>query len=269
VSVKAGLVPIVDVSVGDWIAERLRGPLGTVGSVVPRGFASYVRILHPVEFDNGRTQLTWAQVCQLTGRIPHALMQWVAIATPTAAAKLSAAPSDRWDDGDVQVGSLAPSALRALIDVLAPATGSQDCFHALWEGWGWVDGSGVQALSASDDGRIEPAPAPEPGVSAEVWTLPRLRLPHRDYLLFRGPLQAARDMGWQVSLSRFEPQSPSLLWPADHSWCVSTEIDFDSTLVGGPEDLLSAMLTTPGLDTWSIEPEDDLTYLADLPNSSS
>jgi hypothetical protein len=185
---KAGLELIADVSVGDWIAERLRGPLGTVGSVVPRGFAVYARILHPVELDNGRIPLTWAQVCQLTGRIPHALMQWAAIATPTAEAEVARASSGLWDDGDVQVGSLAPFALRALIDVLAPATGNQDCFHALWEGWGWVDGSGVTVFSGS---------APEPGVSAEVWALPRLRLPDREYLLFRGPLQAALEMGWQ------------------------------------------------------------------------
>jgi hypothetical protein len=269
VNMKAGLEPIADVSVGDWIAERLRGPLGTVGSVVPRDFAAYARILHPVEFDNGRRPLTWAQVCQLTGRVPHALMQWAAIATPTAGAEVATGSSGLWDDGDVQVGSLAPPALRALIDVLAPATGGQDCFHALWEGWGWVDGSGVIAFSFSDDGGIESAPAPEPGVSANVWALPRLRLPHRDYLLFRGPLQAALEMGWQGSSLGFEPQSPSLLWPADHSWCVSTEIDFDSTLVGGSEDLISAILTAPGLDAWPVDSDGDLTQFADLPNSPS
>ncbi|GII33023.1 hypothetical protein [Planotetraspora mira] len=51
---------------GDWIAERLRGPLGTVGAVVPRGFAAYARVLHPVELDDSRIPLTWAQVCQVT-----------------------------------------------------------------------------------------------------------------------------------------------------------------------------------------------------------
>jgi hypothetical protein len=264
---KGGLEPIADVSAGDWIAERLRGPLGTVGSVVPRGFAAYARVLHPVELRDGRTPLTWAQVCQLTGRIPHALMQWAAIATPTSAADVATAPSGFWDGGDVQVGSLAPSALGALIDILAPATGGQVCFHALWEGWGWVDGAGVKVFSISDDGRTELAPAPEPGVSAEVWALPRLRLPHRDYLLFRGPLQAALGMGWEGSPGGFEPQSPSMLWPASHSWCVSTEIDFEFTLVGGSEDLINAMLTAPGLDAWPVEPDDDLSAFADRPNS--
>lgn len=266
---KPGLEPVADVSGGDWIAERLRGLLGTVGSVVPRDFGRYARILHPVERDDGRAPLTWAQVCQLTGRVPHALMQWAAITTPTAEAEVATVRSGRWDGGHVRVGNLAPSALGALIDVLAPATGGQDCLHALWEGWGWVGGAGVRLISGTDGTRIEPAPAPERGVSAEVWALPRLRLPHRDYLLFRGPLRAALDLGWQGSPRGFEPQSPSLLWPADHTWCVSTEIDFDSTLVGGSDDLIRAVLTAPGLDAWPVQPDDDLTAFADRPNSSS
>src|SRR5438270_2538505 len=118
----ANLRPVAEVSSGDWIAERLRGPLGSVGSVVPRGFAAYARVLHPVELDNGRAPLTWTQVCQRTGRIPHARMQWHAITTPSAS-------SGRWAEGHPRVGNLAPSALGALIEVLAPATGSQDCCH--------------------------------------------------------------------------------------------------------------------------------------------
>ncbi len=193
-------------------------------------------------------------------------MQWAAIATPTD--EVATSPSGLWDDGDVRVGSLAPSALSALIDVLTPATGDQDCFHALWEGWGWVDGSGVKVLTLTDDGRVEPGPAVRPGVSAQVRALPRLHLPHREYLLFRGPLRAALHMGWEGSPGGFEPQSPSLFWPADHSWFVSTEIDFESTLVGGSAALISAVLTTPGLDAWPVEPDDDVTAYGDLPNSS-
>ena len=69
-----GLEPVVDVSVGGWIAERLRGPVGTVGSVVPRGFAAYARVLHPVEVGGDGAGMGWAQVCAMTGRVPHALM---------------------------------------------------------------------------------------------------------------------------------------------------------------------------------------------------
>ncbi|HEY8112093.1 MAG TPA: hypothetical protein VII16_04410 [Actinomycetes bacterium] len=263
-----GLEPVADVSAGDWIVEALPGLLGTVGSVVPRGLEAYARVLHPIEFFDGRRSLTWAELCRLTGRTPHALMQWGAITRPTADA-LGTAPSGVWDDGDVRVGSLAPPALRALIDALAPVTGAQDCFHALWEGWGWVDGSGIRILSAADDGRVLPECPPAPGVPPEVWALPRLRLPGRGYLLFRGPLQAALNMGWRGSPLGFQPQSPSLLWPTDHSWCIGTEIDFDSTLVGGSADHIDAVLAAPDLDAWPVESDDDLTAIGDRHNSSS
>lgn len=65
------------------------------------------------------------------------------------------------------------------------------------------------------------------------------------------------------------PPATDLLWPADHSWCVSTEIDSESTLVGGSKDLNSAMLTTPGLDAWPDEPDDDLAASTESPNTSS
>jgi hypothetical protein len=67
----------------------------------------------------------------------------------------------------------------------------------------------------------------------------------------------------------FQPQSPSLLWPTDHSWCIGTEIDFDSTLVGGSADVIAAVRAAPGLDAWPVEPDDDLTAIGDRLNFSS
>ncbi|HEU4420989.1 MAG TPA: hypothetical protein VFR67_00430, partial [Pilimelia sp.] len=96
----------------------------------------------------------------------------------------------------------------------------------------------------------------------------RLRLPDRSYLLFRGPLRAALEMGWRDSVMGFDPQSPSLLWPADRSWCVGTEIDFDSTLVGGSTDLVDAVLAAPGLEVWPVNPDDDLTAVGDRINTA-
>jgi hypothetical protein len=75
---------------------------------------------------------------------------------------------------------------------------------------------------------------------------PRLRHPGRDYLLFHGPLSAASRIGHQVTDSWFLPQSPSLLWAADESWLLATEIDFDSTLIGGSRPLIDAVLNAPG-----------------------
>ncbi len=88
---------------------------------------------------------------------------------------------------------------------------------------------------------------------------PRLRLPGRDYLLFRGPLHAALSIGEESPDGWDERQSPSLLWPADRSWCLGTEIDFDSTLIGGSQQLIDAVLDAPGLEAWRIDAADDLT----------
>ncbi|GAA4472155.1 hypothetical protein GCM10023170_091600 [Phytohabitans houttuyneae] len=215
------LTPLADVTPGDWIVTRLRGLDGTVGSVVPPGFAAYARVPHPVE----------------TGDDPG---------------------------GDVRVGSLAPAALATLLDVLAPATGDQECYHALWEGWGWVDGGGVAAWAVDEERGGPPVRLPvTPGVSPRVWGLPRLRLPGRDYLLFRGPLRAALEMGWhQPAPFGFTPQSPSLLWPADRSWCVATEVDDTATFVGGPQAVVDRVVHSPVLAATPASPVDKLVWTA-------
>jgi hypothetical protein len=47
---------------------------------------------------------------------------------------------------------------------------------------------------------------------------------------------------------------------------VASEIDFDSTLVGGTEQLIGAILAEPGLDAWAVDPDDSLAYDADKIN---
>jgi hypothetical protein len=54
--------------------------------------------------------------------------------------------------------------------------------------------------------------------------------------------------------------SANLFWPADRSWCVATEVDFDSTLVGGDTALIAAILAAPELEVWEVEPSDDLAW---------
>ena len=218
---------IEDVTVGDWIAPRL-GPFGgRVGSVVPRGFAAYARVLHPARGEDDRER-GWAEVCAATGRTAHALMQWSAIAPERPGAEPA-------------VGSLGRRPLQDLCRVVAAHTApGLDHFFALWEGWGWV----VPGAYPADT--------------------PRLRLPHRDHLLFTGPLPEAPlfdDGPW--------PQSPSLFWPADRSWCVATEIDFDSTLVGGTVELVAAVLAAPGLEAWPVDVDDSLAHDGDQVNRRS
>ena len=232
----------------------------------------------PDELVPQQARLTWAQVCRRTGRTPHALMQWRSITTPAPAggalsqARLPVTDEGLWEEVSVQEGTLEPAALAALLDVLAPFTGEQECHHALWEGYGWLTGSSafmVFAYADSDGGPPPPPPqrAEVPHELRRALDAPRLMLPGRDYLLFAGPLRAALSMGHQVTEDWFDPQSPNLLWPLDRSWCLASEIDFDSTLIAGSAELIEAVLAAPGLEAWQVTEDDDLGFFADTLNT--
>lgn len=237
--------PLTDVRAGDWIAPRL-GPFGaTVGGIVPRGFAAYARVLHPAPTD---PPTTWATVCAATGATPHASMQWSAITR-----------GQRGDDP--AIGNLEPPTLYDLCAALGRHTIEQPWFFAVWDGWGWLhDGASVR-LQASTDGS-DPQVLP-PAYPRKIVAGPKVALPHRDYLLFSGPPDLVDRLG--------DPQgpwarSPSLFWPSDRSWCVATEIDLDSTLVGGPAELVDAVLAAPGLEAWPIGVDDSLAADGDTIN---
>ena len=85
---------------------------------------------------------------------------------------------------------------------------------------------------------------------------PRLALPQRTYLLHAGPLARALELG----------RSPNLLWPADRSWFLASEIDFDSTLVGGSRDLAAAILGDPQIEAARVREDDSLRFDADAVN---
>jgi hypothetical protein len=64
-----------------WLAKRLR-PFGSeVASIVPDGFAAYLRILHPAHGAN-MEPLRWADVAARCGHTMHRLAQFHAISRP-------------------------------------------------------------------------------------------------------------------------------------------------------------------------------------------
>ena len=63
--------------------------------------------------------------------------------------------------------------------------------------------------------------------------------------------------------------APNLIWPADDSWFVVSEIDFDSTLVGGSSMLINAIVESPKLEAWQVEPVDSLADDADKVNRAT
>ncbi|MDO5494425.1 MAG: hypothetical protein Q4G64_01765, partial [bacterium] len=257
---------LADVSAGGWIREYLTGFGGAAArNVIPAAFPAYARVFHPVEEQSDPPVFhRWAEVAAVTGREFHPGAQWHHL---IGASRPHPHGSPLWpqDLGEPRVGHLEVADLLALAGVLASFTRTpEEAYFAVWEGWGQLNGGSVR-FGIDEDGVAFSDPVP-PLLSEEERCLPKLETPGRAYHLLRGDLA---DLEAIVTLEEVEipgggtwsdHQSPSLWWPADRAWCVATEIDFDSTLVGGSAAAIDAVLASPDLEALPIHPDIDLTW---------
>ncbi len=193
-----------------WLEERLTTSAQRVASFLPGHFAAYARLYHPFVM-GGLDPVapgTWQELAARYGREVRDPMTAEAFAL------------DGVPDAQARVGTLSPEVIEVLLEHLRPATGTPaQCYFALWSGFG---------------GSIVPHDLE-----------PQLRLPHREYHLFSGPLEAART---SYDAAPWAHQFANLWWPADRAWCVASEIDHAWSYVGGPEPLIEAILRDPRLD---------------------
>lgn len=216
-----------DGTAGDWIRPRL---LAWHGDGVPAGGVV------PTGFDRIVRVLhpagdgrSWAEVAAASGTRVHPLAQWACLSPGFDG-------TGRSGDVDPEEGSIPAETLAAVLDH-CPAEG--EVFHAVWEGFGTWD-------------------VPEVGVEG------LLLLPHREYRVFAGPRAAFTS--WP-GMGESWPQSANLVWPADRSWCIATEIDWDSTLVACSAEVAAALLADPRLESFEVAAEDDLSWLGDTVNA--
>ena len=209
-----------DVSEARWVEESLSA-FGTLRSLLPDGFAAYGRIFHPAYLNRDEERpVRWSTVAEWTGRTIHPLMQFERIAG------LSEDPHDMYKDppwGSLpQRGSIPERECRTLVEALRSFTSTPaNCFFCLWEGYGNINTRLYKASS-------------------------RVRAPGRDYLLFRGPIDAI--MAFLAGDRPFWGDSPNIWWPEDRAWCVATDIDLYDTYVGGIEECIEAILNNPDLE---------------------
>jgi hypothetical protein len=285
---------VTDVRRGDWVRDRL-GPFGgQVGSVVPRGFDAYARVLHRAT-DRGVEPVRWADVAAATGATLHPTAQWWRVARrpevyagqptvahdgpwpsgwpPEGAEGTRRGEPREWPGGDPMEGRLDPDQLAAIVGVLRGFTDPDAITAAFWEGSSWQGGMRLILHAGRRPWwRRRPRPQPtDPDVDPAVLAGPKLELPQRAYLVFAGALDdvaalASRTATADVSPFRPDGRTPSLLWPDDRTWCVGTEVDFDSTLVGGGRALIDAILADPALEAFEVGPDDSLAYDADPVN---
>lgn len=255
-------------SAGAWIEPELTGEFGSVVGTVPDRFNAYARILHPAKDQDG--PVTWAQVAAARGRKVHPLVQW-----RTLTERDSPGSGDRpWPGGEPALGDLSLSLLVPLCKLLAEHTSeAESCFYGIWAGRTWTT---FTAVHDDTSGEIPPPPSWHStedlsfAFSSTKPEQPLLHLPRdagRDYHVLRGPLSAlaATSEGLDPALESL-PTSPSMIWPQDRAWFLASDIDFDSTLVGGSENLVAAILEDSRFEAFQIGKQDLLTFDADRLN---
>lgn len=117
-------------------------------------------------------------------------------------------------------------------------------------------------------------PTWQPGVlSDEISRGTRLELPQRSYVLFTASTTSFTDASWPDLAPWVGPdeahawaQSPNVMWPADRSWVVVSEIDFDSTVVAGSAELIAQICAAPGLEALPLGAGADLSWTGDEVN---
>jgi hypothetical protein len=203
-------------------------------------------------------------VAAWSGRVMHPLAQFGALAAPVRGHGESPRP---WRESP-DVGTMPPDTLAALCDVLARHTGSAErCWFCVWDGYHSGVSSRVTAtFTASapppsgqaecEEGESAEGESLDAGLPAEIVNGPVVALPERTYLLLGGPLYAA----CELSMPGVSFQSPNLFWPDDHAWCAATEIDLDSTYLGGSPALVRDLLADERLEACPVS-EDDLVWV--------
>ncbi len=229
-----------DVSAGTWIAQRLHAFGSDVGAVVPPVFDAYCRVLHPawrVE-DRQSSKVRWATLVRSADRTLRGTTQFEELVLPQGVEPPS-------------VGRLEADELSALLEVLADSTDTVgDCWFGIWAGFGWIQGGDAIAELNPDRTADRVGVRTFSGLKA---TQAKLQIPGRDLLLYRGPVWAAAAFVEPPVL-----QTPNLWWPQDRAWCVASDIDLDSTYVGGAHELVDELLRDARLESLPVRVYDTI-----------
>lgn len=228
-----------DVSAGEWIAPFLKaftvahGDSG-VGSILPDAYDAYARVLHPAyrrsaDHRQSFERVRWAEVARANSRIVHPLVEWDFLIPDES--HVCGQP-DVWDTRPA-TGSIDPRVAEALCSVLVRHTSApEDCWYAIWDGNTALDDLG--------------------GLGG------RMQIFGREYMLVRDEVEVAD--------KELEGIGPSLWWPVDRAWCVSSDVDLMATYVGGTEACIAEIVDNPDLEAFPVRATDKITWDSDVVN---
>ena len=229
------LTLLMNVSAGRWIEDSLGTRFAYVESLVPKEYAAYARLFHPAKTDDYQS-VQWSEVAEWSGKTVHHLMAFEGISVPKAGFGTEDQP---WVH-DPEHGYTEWNDTNELVKLLSDFTGASDrCYFAVWDGYGSFSVGGMAMLSPSGGTPILP---PE-----GIEMVQRIKGVARDYILYTGPLSAIESF-FIVRPDLPDLDGPNIWWPEDRAWCVSTDIDLDSTYIGGSDDCIEALLAHPSLE---------------------
>lgn len=92
--------------------------------------------------------------------------------------------------------------------------------------------------------------------------MPKVSIPNRDYFLFQGSL--ADVAGWDTRikslLDDIEAPPPAFVWPADHAWCVTCDVDPHFASIGAAADAIDRLVANPHVDVVVDDPDTEPPY---------
>ncbi len=227
-----------DVRSANWIVANVRDFGSGVGSLLPVTFEAYARVLHPAgraTAGGDDVDVAWSEVAAANGRIAHAAMEWVAVTGDWRFMNERGQPGI-WDRPP-SVGSLPARQAASLAGVLARFSAkASECWFAVWYGYG---------NAPFDPGAVK-----------------LVAMPERPMVLLRGPVRAAET----AFSGQAWPPSASLWWPEDRRWCVATDIDLQSSYVGGSAECIAAVLGDDRLESFAVSIDQTVDWRSDTLN---
>jgi hypothetical protein len=160
----------------------------------------------------------------------------------------------RWSGGDPFPGPLAGAELKTLGKALfsVDADPHEPCYFGIWSDWSMLSQS-----AGTFKGRPSVAARMETGsqgsVASNISGLSDPKpLGDRFYRVGTARLEQVVCDGVGDELFRELLWGPDLFWARDGSWFVHSDVELDSTLVGGDVDLCTAIIAQGDLEALSI-----------------
>jgi len=235
-----GVAELPPTSLGRWggaINTRDR----TLATVLPSGFGSYARILHPAWRVVGRDSDAGVW---LTGDVRAYPVTWADVAARRA---VECRRDSRW--GDVS---------GPMVGVNRSVSDSQ--------GWTYPPDEGVMRepkMLASLFGLLGKTSDNAMGCNCGFWTGYSIRRPketlrfgsgYETYWLYRTTFGAlARWWTRRDTRQGLTGDTPDMFWPDDESWFVAVPFDAMATYVGGADRLIAEILSAHELEAFEVE----------------